>query len=48
MAGPRGRDVLIGIGDGGSPEAFISVVGIRAHDPSARLVDATTAVSPQA
>ncbi|RYZ13051.1 MAG: phage major tail protein, TP901-1 family [Alphaproteobacteria bacterium] len=50
MAGQRGRDVLIRIGDGGSPEAFVSVAGIRARtiSLSAGLVDATTAVSPQA
>lgn len=50
MAGQRGRDVLIRIGDGGSPEAFVSVAGIRARtiSMSAGLVDATTAQSPQA
>lgn len=50
MAGQRGRDVLIRIGDGGSPEAFVSVAGIRARtiSLSAGLVDKTTAESPQA
>ncbi len=50
MAGQRGRDVLIRIGDGGLSEAFVSVAGIRARtiSLSAGLVDATTAESPQA
>jgi TP901-1 family phage major tail protein len=50
MAGQRGRDVLIRIGDGGSPEAFVTVAGIRTRTIalSAGLVDATTAQSPQA
>ena len=50
MAGQRGRDVLIRVGDGGSPETFASVAGIRARTItlSAGLVDATTAQSPQA
>jgi len=50
MAGQRGRDVLIKIGDGGAPEAFATVAGIRARtiSLSAQLVDATTATSPQA
>ncbi|RYG30520.1 MAG: phage major tail protein, TP901-1 family [Burkholderiales bacterium] len=50
MAGQRGRDVLIKIGDGGSPETFVSVAGIRARtiSLSAGLVDATTAESPLA
>lgn len=45
MAGQRGRDVLIRSGDGGSPEAFVTVAGIRprAITLSAGLVDATTA-----
>ena len=29
MAGQRGRDVLIKISDGGDPEAFITLAGIR-------------------
>lgn len=49
MAG-RGRDVLIRIGDGGSPEGFVTVAGIRARTItlSAGLVDATTAESVDA
>jgi TP901-1 family phage major tail protein len=50
MAGQRGRDVLIRIGDGGSPESFATVAGIRTRSIAlgARLVDATTADSPGA
>ena len=50
MAGQRGRDVLISIGDGGDPEGFVVVAGIRAKTISlvAGLVEATTAESPQA
>jgi TP901-1 family phage major tail protein len=50
MAGQRGRDVLIKVGDGGSPESFATVAGIRAKTVtlSAGLVDATTADSPDA
>ena len=50
MAGQRGRDVLIAIGDGGAPEAFVTVAGIRAKtiSLSAGLVEATTAQSPNA
>jgi TP901-1 family phage major tail protein len=50
MAGQRGRDVLISIGDGGTPEAFFAVAGIRAKTISltAGLVEATTAQSPNA
>ncbi len=48
MAGQRGRDVLISIGDGDEPETFIDVAGIRARTISltAGLVEATTAQSP--
>ena len=48
MAGQRGRDVLISIGDGDDPEAFFDVAGIRARTISltAGLVEATTAQSP--
>lgn len=44
MAGERGCDVLIRIGDGGSPEAFVTVAGIRARaiTQSAGSVDAMT------
>jgi TP901-1 family phage major tail protein len=50
MAGQKGRDVLIKIGDGGAPEAFITVAGIRAKTISlnARSVDGTSGESPQA
>jgi TP901-1 family phage major tail protein len=50
MAGQRGRDVLIRIGDGGSSETFASVAGIRARtiSLSAGLIEATTTESPQA
>lgn len=50
MAGQRGRDVLIKIGDGGEPQSFIEAAGIRARTItlSAGLVDATTAESPEA
>lgn len=50
MAGQRGHDVLISIGDGGEPEAFAVVAGIRARTISltAGLVEATTAQSPEA
>jgi TP901-1 family phage major tail protein len=48
MAGQRGRDVLISMGDGDEPEAFVAVAGIRARTISltAGLVEATTAQSP--
>jgi TP901-1 family phage major tail protein len=48
MAGQRGRDVLISIGDGDEPETFFEVAGIRARTISltAGLVEATTAQSP--
>lgn len=50
MAGQRGRDVLIKIGDGGEPETFATVAGIRAKTIalSQGLVDATNADSPEA
>jgi TP901-1 family phage major tail protein len=50
MAGQRGRDVLIRIGDGGDPETFATVAGIRAKTItlSAGVVDATTADSAEA
>lgn len=43
MAAQRGRDVLLKIGDGGSPEAFTAVAGLRARTISlnAKAVDAT-------
>lgn len=43
MAAQRGKDILLKIGDGGSPEAFTSVAGLRARTISlnAKTVDAT-------
>ncbi|HEX8232804.1 MAG TPA: phage major tail protein, TP901-1 family [Caulobacteraceae bacterium] len=43
MAAQRGKDILLKIGDGGTPEAFASVAGLRARTISlnARTVDAT-------
>jgi TP901-1 family phage major tail protein len=50
MAGQKGRDVLIKIGDGGTPEAFITVAGIRAKTIAlnARTVDGTSGESAEA
>lgn len=50
MAGQKGRDVLIKIGDGGAPEAFTTVAGIRAKTISlnARTVDGTSGESVEA
>ena len=50
MAGQKGRDVLIKIGDGGTPEVFATVAGIRAKTISlnARTVDGTSGESPEA
>jgi TP901-1 family phage major tail protein len=50
MPGARGRDVIVKIGDGGEPETFTVVAGIRARAIvlGAGLVDATTAESPGA
>jgi TP901-1 family phage major tail protein len=50
MAGVRGRDVMVKIGDGGEPETFAVVAGIRSRAIvlGAGLVDATTAGSPGA
>jgi len=47
MAGQKGRDVLIKISDGGSPESFITLAGIRTNEIelNARLVDGTAADS---
>lgn len=43
MAAQKGRDILLKIGDGGSPEGFEAVAGLRARTISlnARTVDAT-------
>jgi TP901-1 family phage major tail protein len=48
MAGQRGRDIHISIGDGDEPEGFILVACIRARSISltAGLIEATTAHSP--
>ena len=48
MSGQKGRDVLIKIGDGDDPEAFVTVAGIRAKTISlnARTVDGTSGESP--
>lgn len=50
MSGQKGRDVLIKIGDGGAPEAFVTVAGVRAKTISlnARSVDGTSGESPEA
>ena len=50
MAGQKGRDVLIKIGDGGAPEAFVTVAGIRARSIAlnARSVDGTSSESADA
>jgi TP901-1 family phage major tail protein len=45
-----GRDVLIKIGDGGDPETFAAIAGIRAKTISlnARAIDGTSDESPDA
>ncbi|MGE0741067.1 MAG: phage major tail protein, TP901-1 family [Hyphomonadaceae bacterium] len=50
MSGQKGRDVLIKIGDGDEPEAFVTVAGIRAKTISlnARSVDGTSGESADA
>jgi TP901-1 family phage major tail protein len=50
MAGQKGRDVLIKIGDGAGPETFATVAGIRAKTISlnARSVDGTSGESTDA
>lgn len=50
MAGQKGRDVLLKIGDGADPQAFVTVAGIRAKTISlnAKTVDATSGESPEA
>lgn len=49
MTGQRGRDVLIRISDGGAPETFITLAGIRTSEIelSAESVDGTAADSPE-
>lgn len=48
MSAQRGKDLLLKIGDGQSPESFSSIGGLRAQTLSlnARSVDATHAGSP--
>ena len=43
MAAQRGKDLLLKIGDGGEPETFVTVAGLRARTISlnARTVDVT-------
>lgn len=50
MAGQKGRDVLLKIGDGEAEESFITIAGIRAKTISlnARTVDGTSAESEDA
>ncbi len=50
MAGQKGRDMLVRIGDGGAPETFVVVAGLRAKTIAlnARAVDATSGESAQA
>lgn len=50
MTAQSGKDILLKIGDGGDPEAFTSVAGLRAKTISlnARTIDATHADSPGA
>lgn len=50
MAGQKGRDVLIKLGDGGAPEAFTTIAGIRAKTIAlnARAVDGTSGESASA
>ena len=47
MTAQRGRDMLVKIGDGGSPESFTTVAGLRTRTFSlnAREVDTTHAES---
>lgn len=49
MTAQRGKDLLLKIGDGGSPPDFTSVAGLRARTITlnARTVDATTSDSPE-
>jgi TP901-1 family phage major tail protein len=49
MSGQMGRDVLIKISDGGMPETFVTLAGIRSSelDLNQQSVDATSAESPE-
>lgn len=48
MAGQSGRDVLIKLSDGGTPESFVILAGIRSSELelNQQPVDATSAESP--
>lgn len=50
MTAQKGRDVLVKIGDGGAPESFSAIAGLRARTISlnATSVDATDTDSPNA
>lgn len=50
MAGQKGRDVLVGIGDGADPESFTLIAGMRTRTIAlaASRIDATTLDSPGA
>jgi TP901-1 family phage major tail protein len=50
MTAQHGKDLLLKLGDGGSPETFATVAGLRAKTISlnARVIDATDADSPNA
>jgi len=50
MTAQQGKDLLLKLGDGGDPDAFTTVAGLRAKTISlnARTVDATDADSPNA
>jgi TP901-1 family phage major tail protein len=50
MTAQHGKDLLLKLGDGGAPEAFTTVAGLRAKTISlnARSVDATDSESPNA
>ena len=49
MSGQAGRDVLIRLGDGASPEGFVTVAGIRTKSFTLKspAADATAADSPE-
>ena len=49
MTAQRGKDLLLKIGDDGSPESFTSVAGLRARTITlnARTIDATHSDSPE-
>lgn len=48
MAGQRGRDILLKISDGNTPERYVTVAGIRSREfeLSATSVDGTSSDSP--